>query len=93
MSLRRVLRPSRRPVAALTGAFTLAGGGIWLVNSTLFCGLSAESADAPPKAFSGFPGPSLRLAASQEVNHNTKRLRFKFPDPDAESGLHLISKS
>ena len=42
----------------------------------------------PRKIFtSGFSFQDLKLESSEVVNHNTKRLRFEFPDKDAVSGL------
>lgn len=32
---------------------------------------------------------SLALESSEQVNHNTKRLRFKLPEADAVSGLSM----
>jgi cytochrome-b5 reductase len=34
---------------------------------------------------------SLMLEKSELVNHNTKRLTFKLPEPDMDSGLHVAS--
>lgn len=48
---------------------------------------------APPKVFSSGPAMvSLRLKSSEEINHNTKLLRFEFPNPEAVSGLSLTCK-
>lgn len=44
----------------------------------------------PKKIFTtGFSFQDLKLESSEIVNHNTKRLRFEFPDKDAVSGLHV----
>lgn len=32
---------------------------------------------------------SLKLENIEEVNHNTKKLRFALPNPDDVSGLHI----
>lgn len=49
---------------------------------------------SPAKFFGGFPPlKSLRLQSAEMVNHNTKRLRFEFPDKDAVSGLSLTSST
>lgn len=48
----------------------------------------AES-DEPPTVFGGLGLTTLRLKDVQQVNHNTKRLAFEFPDPQAQSGLTL----
>ncbi|KAI0595202.1 hypothetical protein F4775DRAFT_570551 [Biscogniauxia sp. FL1348] len=51
----------------------------------------ADSA-APSKAFGSGPAfLSLHLESSELVNHNTKRLRFALPKPDAVSGLGISS--
>lgn len=34
---------------------------------------------------------SLALDKIEDINHNTKRFRFKFPDPEATSGLTITS--
>jgi hypothetical protein len=52
--------------------------------------LRADSASAPRKVFSGGPAfVSLPLESSEQVNHNTKRLRFSLPSSEAVSGLPL----
>lgn len=54
---------------------------------------SADSG-APTKVFGGGPAfVSLPLESSEQVNHNTKRLRFKLPQRDAVSGLSLTCKT
>lgn len=35
---------------------------------------------------------TLRLESSQQVNDNTKRLRFQLPDPASNAGLSLACK-
>jgi cytochrome-b5 reductase len=92
MSLYQILLPSLRSSAAVIGAFTLAGSGLWLAKSAFVCTVMAESPAAPRRAFSGFLGPSLPLEKSESVNHNTKRLRFKFPTSDTNSGLNLTCR-
>lgn len=52
------------------------------------------SAPTGKKAFGTSPLPpantaSLKLHSAEMVNHNTKRLRFEFADPEATSGLTL----
>lgn len=51
----------------------------------------ADAGDKPRKVFGGLP-KRLTLFSTEEVNHNTKRLRFALPDQDAISGLSLTSK-
>ena len=49
----------------------------------------SQSPKDPKKTFtSGFSFQNLKLESSENVNHNTKRLRFELPDKDAVSGLH-----
>jgi cytochrome-b5 reductase len=75
------------------GTLTLLGLSAWAAKSFLIRDVYAESPSPPPsKVFSGVFGPSLRLESSETVNHNTKRLRFAFPNPDAISGLTLTCK-
>lgn len=44
------------------------------------------------KAFGGGLTGGLKLQKSEDVNHNTKRLRFSFPRPDDETGLTYVCK-
>jgi cytochrome-b5 reductase len=48
----------------------------------------------PAKVFTGGDQGfvSLKLDDIEIVNHNTKRLRFTFEDPDAVSGLQIACK-
>ena len=34
---------------------------------------------------------SLKLDSVENINHNTKKLRFKLPEDDNVSGLHIAS--
>lgn len=34
---------------------------------------------------------SLKLSEAEDVNHNTKRLRFELPEKDQVSGVHIAS--
>lgn len=88
----------RQRPAAVAGIITVGGLGAWVAKSFLTRDVYAESPSSPApskasKVFSGPFGPSLRLESSEMVNHNTKRLRFSFPNPDATSGLSLTCKS
>ena len=50
---------------------------------------SSKNPSNPNKTFmSGFSFQNLKLESSEDVNHNTKRLRFQLPEKDAVSGLH-----
>lgn len=47
---------------------------------------------AAKPAFAGLGSyNTLKLASSEKVNHDVKRLRFHLPDPDAKSGLTTTS--
>lgn len=55
---------------------------------------AVATAQSGKKAFGTSPIPpanmaSLKLQSAEMVNHNTKRLRFEFPDSEATSGLAL----
>lgn len=82
-----VLRLRPKPVVG-----TLVAGGIGLTILSRFMASSSAESSAPPKIFKGGPAfVSLALESSEDVNHNTKRLRFKLPSRDAVSGLPLTS--
>lgn len=48
---------------------------------------------AAPKAFTGGDQGflSLKVSEIEDVNHNTKRVRFELPEKDQVSGLHVAS--
>ncbi|PVH82443.1 NADH-cytochrome b5 reductase-like protein [Cadophora sp. DSE1049] len=89
MAARAILR-TQRPVAITAGLLGATGVGLWVARSYYTNNAFAESRE-PPTVFSSWLGQSLRLASSEVVNHNTKRLRFEFPNEDARSGLVLTS--
>jgi len=93
MSTSKVLIPLRGRTLAAAGAITAFGFSAWAARSFLFRDVYAESPSQPiPKLFSSaFSGLSLRLESSENANHNTKRLRFAFPNSEAQSGLTLTS--
>ncbi|OHE93848.1 oxidoreductase NAD-binding domain-containing protein [Colletotrichum orchidophilum] len=82
-----------RRVRPATIAATVAAGGIGLAAySRLFVNSASAESTAPPKVFGAGPAfVSLSLESSEDVNHNTKRLRFKLPQREAVSGLSLTS--
>ncbi|GKT63386.1 NADH-cytochrome B5 [Colletotrichum tofieldiae] len=84
----RRLRPT-------TVAAAVAAGGIGLgIMSKLLVGNASAESGAPPKVFGAGPAfVSLPLESSEEVNHNTKRLRFKLPQREAVSGLSLTCET
>lgn len=90
----RRLYPSRvTNMAAPLIAIATVAIGATMLRTSIIGQARAEAPDDPPKMFSsGLNMVSLRLKASEDVNHNTKRLRFEFPNPDAVSGLPLTCR-
>ncbi|OTA68673.1 ferredoxin reductase-like protein [Hypoxylon sp. EC38] len=81
---------SARLSRGVTGV-AVAGAGVGLYYVYMRNVVHADSG-APRQIFGSGPAfVSLELESTQSVNHNTKRLRFKFPEPDAVSGLTLTS--
>lgn len=78
-----------------TVAATIAAGGIGLgILSQILVGRASAESGAPPKVFGAGPAfVSLPLESSEDVNHNTKRLRFKLPQRDSVSGLSLTCEA
>ncbi|KKK23542.1 hypothetical protein ARAM_000874 [Aspergillus rambellii] len=81
---------SLAPVYAAVGATGL-GIGLYRYYSS-----GATTAEAPkdrPKVFTGGDQGwiDLKLLDSETLSHNTKRLRFEFPDKEAVSGLEVAS--
>ncbi|KAK8030046.1 oxidoreductase NAD-binding domain-containing protein, partial [Apiospora rasikravindrae] len=73
----------------MLGGVAAAGIGLTLLSRNLTSDASAATG-APRKVFSGGPAfLALPLESSEMVNHNTKRLRFKLPEPDSVTGLPL----
>jgi cytochrome-b5 reductase len=70
-------------ISGLVGAYALQR---YLIKDTF-----AETPSPQPVVFTGLPFgfTSLRLQSVQEVNHDTKRLRFELPDPKSRTGLGL----
>ena len=71
-------------------AVGLAGLGVGLYRYQS----GAATAEAPaerPKVFTGGDQGwvNLKLSDIEILSHNTKRLRFEFPDKEAVSGLHI----
>ncbi|KAI8635533.1 oxidoreductase NAD-binding domain-containing protein [Xylariaceae sp. FL1651] len=73
------------------GGIAVAGIGIGVYSRYMMKVAHADSG-ASPKAFGGGPAfLSLQLQSSEDVNHNTKRLRFALPTDQHVSGLALTS--
>ncbi|KAH7208542.1 hypothetical protein DER44DRAFT_862855 [Fusarium oxysporum] len=77
------------------GAVGIAGSVCWYFGGVSAPATAAVIRKAPEskKAFTGGEQGflSLQLADVETVNHNTKRLRFKLPEPDQVSGLTVAS--
>jgi cytochrome-b5 reductase len=86
---------------ALYGALglTVAGAGYYFLSGTPGAAKKAEEKVAektsaePKKAFTGGEQGwlSLTLQEVETLNHNTKRFRFKLPEDDMVSGMHVAS--
>ncbi|KAL4909649.1 hypothetical protein BDW74DRAFT_173144 [Aspergillus multicolor] len=74
---------------------TIASLGAYTSQKYLIGQAHAEAPEpetsAPPVMFRGFRPASLRVQSVETLNHNTKRLRFEYPDKSWASGLHLTS--
>ncbi|KAI0376021.1 NADH-cytochrome b5 reductase [Hypomontagnella monticulosa] len=82
--------PAARLSRGITGV-AVAGVGVGFYYMYMQNVVHADSG-APKKAFGAGPAfLSLELESTEAVNHNTKRLRFKLPDPETVSGLTLTS--
>ena len=99
--------PSNAILYSFIGAAGLAGGYFYLrkSDSQIAQKASAVSSSAASSAAALMPGTakkaftggeqgflSLLLEKSEVINHNTKKLTFKLPEPDMESGLPVACK-
>ncbi|KAG6107472.1 NADH-cytochrome b5 reductase [Claviceps sp. LM454 group G7] len=79
------------------GTAVLAGAGFYYgFGSTSATAITAAKVKEPVAAKTAFTGGdqgfiSLKLADVENVNHNTKRLRFELPESDQVSGLSVAS--
>jgi cytochrome-b5 reductase len=73
---------------AIVSAAAVAGIGTYYGSRSFLPTGYAEPATSP-KVFGGFGFTTLRVQEVKQVNHNTKRLVFEFPDQNATSGLAL----
>ncbi|EED14779.1 NADH-cytochrome B5 reductase, putative [Talaromyces stipitatus ATCC 10500] len=62
-------------------------GGLYTAYSYIRSATSSE----PRKTFGNSIAGSLTLQQTEEINHNTKRLRFSFPNARDETGLTVVS--
>lgn len=76
-----------RPV--LVSAVALTSISVYYGTRSFWMRTAHAESTEPPKVFGGFGFTTLRLQSSTQVNHNTKRLVFEFPDENARSGLTL----
>ncbi|ROV94805.1 hypothetical protein VMCG_08901 [Cytospora schulzeri] len=88
---------STQELVTTYGSSVLKGLAVAGIGGAVISQLMMKKADAEssePKKVFGRAGPSftrLTLESSEEVNHNTKRLRFALPSEDAITGLPLTS--
>lgn len=64
-----------------------AAGGVYAAYSYL----QGSTSSQPRKVFGGVAG-RLTLQKTEDINHNTKRLRFAFPNAQDETGLTVVCK-
>lgn len=84
-----LLSSRMRPIIA---SVAIGGVGTGLLYTYFVRNVDADSS-VPQKVFGKGPAfVSLPLESSEVVNHNTKRLRFRLPNPDDISGLTLTCK-
>ncbi|KAL1988023.1 hypothetical protein VTN96DRAFT_1547 [Rasamsonia emersonii] len=77
-----------KPIALAIGAIGL-GVGVYRYTQQ---NASAEPKERPKVFVGGDQGwIGLKLGATEDLSHNTKRLRFEFPDKDAVSGVQVAS--
>lgn len=77
------------PIVLIGGAAAVLGGGYYYMNSA-----PAKVPVVPAKpAFTGGEQGflSLKVTEVEDVNHNTKRVRFELPEKDMVSGLNIAS--
>lgn len=89
MDTRMFIAP--RLTRGLTGV-AVAGMGIGIYMYTRNT-IHADSGVPKPTFGTGPAFLSLQLESTEDINHNTRRLRFKLPEPNAVSGLSLTCES
>ncbi|KAK4221958.1 hypothetical protein QBC38DRAFT_107766 [Podospora fimiseda] len=93
------LSPRRAQVMTTQVAVAAAVAGIGAIAYLKFSSAAQPDAQSegksPAAAGSNFTRPfgfrTLRLLSTEQLNHNTKKLRFELPDPSQPSGLTLTS--
>ena len=83
-------KKSLAPIYATVGAVGL-GIGIYRYN---YAGTGFAEQKEREKAFKGGDQGfiSLKLASSEDLSHDTKRLRFALPDKESVAGLPITCK-
>lgn len=71
-------------------AATAAAVGSYILYARMSAPAQAETADGKPP-FARFGFRTLKLAETEQVNHNVKHLRFDLGDPQVASGLPVTS--
>lgn len=64
-----------------------AAGGLY----TAYSYMQSPTSSQPRKVFSGIAG-NLTLQQTEDINHNTKRLRFALPNAQDETGLTVVCR-
>lgn len=86
---------SSNTLLSVVGVVGIAGAGYWYLNRTPAeeASVSSVAAAEPKKAFLGGDQGwlSLKVSEVENINHNTKRLRFALPESDQVSGLTITS--
>ncbi|KAL4785452.1 hypothetical protein BJX76DRAFT_324675 [Aspergillus varians] len=86
---------NRRVIANTFTVLTVGGIGAYTASTYFNKSALAESPNSTPQKVFGRGGPAfkyLRLQSEENVNHNTKRLRFELPGGEnSQSGLRLTS--
>lgn len=74
----------------LLASIAVAAGAYYALHGRGSHSAQAEALGGTP-TFSRFGFHTLKLASSEDVNHNVKRLRFDLGDPNTANGLVLTS--
>lgn len=91
MAARSAFRLNSRPIFAAAGLTSLAYLGY---NRSFTASAAADATAAPNKVFkASFPSfVSLKLQSAEQINHDTKKLRFELPSENDVCGISVICK-